>query len=136
MGYPRATTRKFVTIDEAAQRCGSSHDTIRRRIKDGTLKGCHQEGGTSNGRWLIPLTNFADTEPDTPSTQPASSPHPQPCPPDPCEHCNLADERARSAEAALSRAEATVDLLHSVIAEQRRIIDDLSPARIDARRSA
>jgi hypothetical protein len=110
MGYSRATSRKFVTIDEAAQRCGASHDTIRRRIKNGTLKGCHQEGGTSNGRWLIPLINFVDTEPDTPSTQPASSPHPQLCPPDPCMHCNLADERARSAEAALSRAEATVEV--------------------------
>lgn len=58
MGRP--TTTRYYTQAEAADLCGVSLDTIKRRRKAGSLPHTRQRPGDANGAWEIPLDDLVN----------------------------------------------------------------------------
>lgn len=50
----RHGSKRLVTVKNAAELTGKSQDTIRRRIRDGSLPGAFRDGHDQNAPWLIP----------------------------------------------------------------------------------
>lgn len=51
-------TTKFYTLQDAADLCGKSHDTIKRRRNAGAFPNARQRPGDRNGTWEIPLQDL------------------------------------------------------------------------------
>ena len=49
---------RCVSVPQAAELCGVSVDTIRRRVRDGKLVGAWRDGPTEAAPWFIPVTSL------------------------------------------------------------------------------
>ena len=59
MGSPSVPVR-YYTRQEAADLCGTSSDTIKRRHKAGAFPGARQRPNDPQGTWEIPVTDLVD----------------------------------------------------------------------------
>jgi excisionase family DNA binding protein len=55
---PSQALERALSPAEAAQLCGVSIDTIRRRLRDGSLDGAYRDGEHEWSRWLIPASEL------------------------------------------------------------------------------
>jgi hypothetical protein len=55
---PDREENEFLTLAEAAERCGTSSDTVRRRLHAGLIPGAEREGPEDNAPWRIPVAGL------------------------------------------------------------------------------
>lgn len=70
-------TAETFTMSEAAELCGVSVDTIKRRRRDGVFPRATRRDGTTTGAWVIPVGDLVDAglytpDPDADPVEPSA----------------------------------------------------------------
>ena len=126
---PPVLTRPVFTLKDAAQRCGVSFSTIRRRREDGNFPNAYK---TSDGEWRVPVEDLLaaglnpsaqplSTEPAQPTTDPGQEP----------DSTNAHEVAALRRELDRAHAQIEVEQAHRAAAE--RVADERERSLADLR---
>lgn len=115
-----------LSVAQAAELCGVSVDTIRRRLHSGDLPGAARDGATTNAAWLIPGSSLCRARLCSPEKLAAfqQSPSEGPAP-----NAELADLTAELAKERVQRemAEQMLAQMRSEVDHLRRMVERLLP---------